>query len=168
MLALDAPTEVRCGDRAVRVEPDGDVSFADRHGRRVNVDLSSSTHVALWSAPGWCCLVGIRGRDVVVIRPSEDDLHIAGQLDRLDLRGGYDPGGLHRIEMREVNGGDVLVVHEVGVARVSSAGILWQRRHEDITARVTDVVDGVVWLAGELERFGYDLEYGDPRFTTEI
>lgn len=48
-----------------------------------------------------------------------------GDVERLDLEGGYDPGG-----------------------------------HDDLTARVERIGDGVVWFDADGDRFGYDLHDG--------
>jgi hypothetical protein len=90
-------------------------------------------------------------------------LRPVGELERLDFRGGIDPGGFHWVEYHELPGGDVLIVFEVGLARINSAGrLLWQRVHDDITARLQRIDPDAVWLKGEGEAFGFRLSDGCP------
>ena len=44
------------------------------------------------------------------------------ELDRLDLRGSHDPGGLHRIGFHELADGDLLIIHELGLAWLGLMG----------------------------------------------
>jgi hypothetical protein len=60
-----------------------------------------------------------------------------------------------------LSGDDVLVEYEFGVVRVSGErGLVWQRTHDDITARVSEIGDDVVWLVSEHDRFDYQLSDG--------
>ena len=45
--------------------------------------------------------------------PKKGRLEKIAELDRLDLRGKYDPGGLHRIEFQPLPDGDLVILHEV-------------------------------------------------------
>jgi hypothetical protein len=124
-------------------------------------DLAEGDSVEVWCGDDWCCLVGEKSKALLVARPAAGSLTIAGELERLDFEGGYDPGGMHRVEFYELPGGDVLLVHELGVARVSpDAGVVWQRGHDDITARVDVIESDAVWLQGENDRFAYSLQDG--------
>jgi hypothetical protein len=100
------------------LEPDGHLTAAG-HGaeRRVVVpDLALSNLVELWCGDGRAYLVGLKGRAVWYAVPSEGRLGEVLELDRLDLWGGYDPGGLHRVEFHELPDGDLLIVHEFGLS----------------------------------------------------
>lgn len=79
-------------------------------------DLALSNLVELWCGDGRAYLVGLKGRAVWYAVPSEGRLGEVLELDRLDLWGGYDPGGLHRVEFHELPDGDLLIVHEFGLS----------------------------------------------------
>jgi hypothetical protein len=84
-------------------------------------------------------------------------------LDRLDLRGKYDPGGLHRIEFQPLPDGDLLILHEVGLARVTPEGeLLWQSVHDQLSARLEHLDQAAIWLQGEGEPFGFRLDDETP------
>lgn len=80
---------------AVYLAPDFDTP-------RAETDLAGSSHLAYWSGQDWCCAIGLQGRDVLIIRLAEQCAVVGGQLDRLDFHDGYDPGGLHRIEIHDL------------------------------------------------------------------
>lgn len=85
------------------------------------------------------------------------------ELDRLDLRGHYDPGGPHSVEFRELPDGDLLIVHELGLARVGPDGnARWQQIHDDLTARLHRLDEGIAWFRCESGRFGFWLSDGSP------
>lgn len=131
---------------------------------RASVDASrllSDRMVAAWSNENWCCLVGFRASEVIVAVPSEGRIENAGQLDRLDLEDAYDPGGLHRVEFKPLEQDDVLLIHEFGAARISpTAGIVWQRTHRDLTARLERIDEDRAVLHAESGSFAYDLRDG--------
>jgi hypothetical protein len=135
------------------------------HSTVVLDGLGRSNYVEVWCSEHWCLLMGARDRNLVLVRPHEGTAEVLGQLDRLDLDDVYDPGGLERVAFHELSDGDVLVEHEVGLARVSpDRGLVWQRVHDDLTARVSQITDEAVWLHGESDRFGYNLVDGRSPF----
>lgn len=164
---MSNPVEFRCGEVVVRAEPP-DRLVMGGNGRVVEVPgLDRSQFAEVWTSSDWCCVMGLRGPYAVVIRPTEGEAALVGPLDRLDLSGRYDPGGLEHVEFHPVPDGDVLLVTEVGVARISAlGGLVWRRAHDDLAARCVGLADGVVWFESETEAFGYDVETGDPRFRT--
>jgi hypothetical protein len=84
-------------------------------------------------------------------------------LDRLDLWGKYDPGGLHRIEFQPLPDGDLVILHEVGLARVAPEGeLLWQSVHDQLSARLKHLDQAAIWLQDEGEPFGFRLDDGNP------
>jgi len=117
--------------------------------------------VELWSGDACAYLVGLEGRAVWFAVPSEGRLAQVLELDRLDLRGGYDPGGLHRVEFHVLPDGDLLIVHEFGLARLGRDGCAcWQAAHGDITARFDRTADGAAWLLSESGPLGFRLADG--------
>src|SRR5262249_54677341 len=140
--------------RAARVElAGGQIEFRTEVGRIALVTDGTPASVAApllptdgtieaWANESWCCLVGSRSPDVIVAIPGESRIVNVGQLNRLDLEDAYDPSGLHRVDFRPLETGDLLVVYEFGVARISpDAGIVWQRVHRDLTARLESTDD---------------------------
>ena len=169
-IEISKPTEFGCGRSVVRIVPPETVLL--ENGNSVSIDepgLSKSNYLEAWRGQGWCCLVGLRSRTAIVIHPEQAQLHMIGPIERLDLGGGYDPGGLERVEFIELSCGDLLIVHEIGVARVGHEGSLkWQRTHDDLTARHCDLQDDVIWFEGEHDRFGFHVLTGDPQFLPRL
>jgi hypothetical protein len=129
-------------------------------------DLALSNLVELWCRGGHAYLVGLKGKPVWFTIPSEGVLTEVLELDRLDLRGHYDPGGLHRVEFRELDDGDLLIVHELGLARLGPNGCArWQKAHDDMTARFHRLDGGIAWFRGESGLFGFRLSDGQPIVT---
>lgn len=157
------PVTVPCGDGVLVLEPDGRLTAAGSGTEQTVVvpDLALSNLVEVWCGDGHAYLVGLKGRAVWFAVPSEGRLAEVLELDRLDLRGGYDPGGLHRVEFHELPDGDLLIVHELGLARLGRDGRApWQAAHDDITARLDRVTDGVAWLLSESGPLGFRLADG--------
>ncbi len=108
-------------------------------------------------------LSGRKSKALWGVWPAIGKLSEVARLSRLDLSGHYDPGGLHRVDFQELHGGDLLVVYEMGLARIDPNGSLcWQQVHDQLTARL-DRLDGeVAWFHGEYEQFGFHLVDGRP------
>lgn len=139
------------------------VSGPEGSGSLTLPGLARSDSLEIWCGERWCLLVGLQHPTVVAARPTDGEIVVLGDVERLDLGDGYDPGGLERVEFHELPGGDVLVVTELGVARVSSPPIpvmVWQRTHDDLTARVDRVDKASVWFDADGDHFGFDLDDG--------
>lgn len=165
MTVIDVRTLVtlQCGGGTITLEPDGWVTAAGPGGTEASVlvpELARSSAVELWCGEDYAYFVGPKDRSVWFARPAVGYLAKVLELDRLDLRGGYDPGGLHRVEFVEV-ANDLLIVYEFGLARVGPDGnTRWQKAHDDLTARLDRVAGEVVWLTGESGSFGFKLADG--------
>jgi hypothetical protein len=164
-LEIGTPATVPCGGGTLAFESGGQVSMSGPAGvprRSASVpDLALSNYVELWCGGEYAYFAGLEGRAVWFARPDTGELAEILELDRLDLSGHYDPGGLHDVGFRELPDGDVLIVYELGVARVRPDGtVCWHRSHDDLTAHVARIADGVIWWAGESQEFGYSLADG--------
>jgi hypothetical protein len=145
------------------LEPDGQLTAVGPRAERTVVvpDLALSNLVELWCGDGRAYLIGLKGRAVWYAVPSEGRLTKILELDRLDLQGSYDPGGLHRVEFHELPDGDLLIVYEFGLARLGRDGSVgWQAAHHDITARLDRIADGIAWLLSESGPLGFRLTDG--------
>jgi hypothetical protein len=163
---ISKQVKVRCGRSAVRIVPPATVLLEDNEAVEVEVpDLAGSNFLEVWEGQGWCCLIGLKGKTAIVIHCDQAQLRTVGPIERLDLGSSYDPGGFERIDFVDLPGGDVLIVHEIGVARVGSDGSLkWQRTHDDLTARHRGLHKDVIRFEGEHDRFGFNVGTGDPVF----
>ena len=160
----DRPRVEAGGGEIVLSAPDTiAVSGPEGSGSLTLPGLERSDSLEVWCGEGWCLLVGLQHPTVVAARPTDGEIAVLGEVERLDLGGGYDPGGLERVEFHELPGGDVLVVTELSVARVSSPpipAIVWHRTHDDLTARIERIDEGGVWFDADGDRFGFDLDDG--------
>jgi hypothetical protein len=160
------PVSIPCGTRVLALEPGGRITVSGAGGAEQTVvapDLALSNQVELWCRSGRAYLVGLKAKAVWFTIPSQGVLTEVLQLDRLDLRGHYDPGGLHRVGFRELQDGDLLIVHELGLARVGPDGsVQWQQVHDDLTARLDRLDEGIAWFFGESGLFGFRLSDGGP------
>ncbi len=160
------PVSVRCGDGVLAFEPGGRVKVSGPQGAEQSgsaPDLALSNFVEVWCDGGHAYFAGLEGTTVWFARPSEGQLTPVLKLDRLDLRDGYDPGGLHRVEFHELADGDLLIVYELGLARLGSDGkARWQGVHDQLSAHFVRIADGVAWLCGEFGTFGFRLIDGRP------
>jgi hypothetical protein len=159
-------TSVPCAGFTLTFGGDGSVTLSAHGGddRTIHVpDLGLSNFVELWCAPDAAFFVGQKGRGLWHVDPVRARARQVATLNRLDLAGRYDPGGLHRVKFDELDDGDLLIVHELGVLRVARGGSCrWQQSHDQLGARVERIADGVVWFKGEYESFGFDLVDGRP------
>lgn len=106
------------------------------------VALGEESHSVLgWEANGGC-------------------LRVLGSVARLDLPG-YNPGGLYRVLMHPLDGDRLVVETEVGLSLVDlRQGVLWSRIHDDLTARVDRVSDGVIYVTSESANEEFSLADG--------
>lgn len=164
------PVSIPCGTGVLALEPGGRITVSSADGAKqtaMSPDLALSNQVELWCRGGHAYLVGLKAKAVWFTIPSRGVLTAVLQLDRLDLRGHYDPGGLHRVEFRELQDGDLLIVHEFGLARVGPDGsVRWQQVHDDLTARLNRLDGGIAWFFGEPGVFGFRLSDGSPVVTS--
>lgn len=129
----------------------------------VSKDLALESSVVYWCGDEYGYFVGMKGTSLWYVKPSRGRVVKAGELDRLDLQDAYDPGGLHRVTFLELETGDLLLVHELGLARLAPSGeVAWQRTHDRLTAHLEQVDTAAVWFQDEDGRFGFDLAAGDP------
>jgi hypothetical protein len=119
-------------------------------------------NVYLWCGKDWACFLTEDGFTVWCAWPTQGRLEKVADLKRLDLRGRYDPGGLHHVDFQALPNGDVLVLHELGLARLTPGGkLLWQRIHDQFPGHLKRLEANAVWLQGE-ELFGIRLSDGTP------
>lgn len=125
--------------------------------------LGRSDYAAYWTDGERLLLVGLRDRGVVFADPRASVLDVIGELDRLDLYGAYDPGGLERVRFIDMSPKRIAVVFELGVAVVDllDRSLVWQRTHDDIQAVCIGVSEGALWFEGEHGRFGFRAEDGE-------
>lgn len=162
-LDIGEPAEIACGGASLVLRAPDTVVLRGAAGVRETrlPDLASSTVVAFHRRGGRVLLVGGESGQVWLARPDALSVEPVARLARLDFAGRYDPGGLRRVAFHGLPDGGVLVEYEVGVARLADNGLSWwQREHDDLTARVVSVADGVVWLRGEGQPFGYRIADG--------
>jgi hypothetical protein len=141
----------------------GEIALLSR-GARASVEaplLLADGIVEAWADDDWCCLIGLRAQEIIVAVPGDGRIERVGQLERLDLGDAYDPGGLHRVDFNRLEGGDLLIVHEFGAARISPTdGLVWQRAHRDLTAHLEGVHSDRAQFVAERGSFAYDLRDG--------
>lgn len=155
---------VPCGEGRLAFEPDGRLIAVDPSGAEYTVsvpDLAFSNLVEVWCRNGHAYVIGLASKAVWFAIPAKGQLTEVLELGRLDLRGRYDPGGLHRIEFHDLTDGDLLIIHELGLARLGPDGnARWQRAHDDMTAHLDDLTESTVWFRGESGLFGFALADG--------
>ncbi len=163
---IRTPATVPCASGVLRFEPGGIVTLVGAGGSECCVlvtELELSNFVEFWCGESWACFLGLKSGALWCAWPLTGKLAQVSRLDRLDLQDQYDPGGLHRVAFQELPGGDLLIIHEVGLARVSSNGNLcWQQVHDQLAAHFDKLGDDAVWFRGEYERFGFRLVDGRP------
>lgn len=163
---FQSPICVACAGATLKFEPGGRVELASPGAPPLSATatgLELSNFVELWCGDDRAYFIGLKSKALWYVRPSRGQFTRVMEVDRLDLAGGYDPGGLHLVKFIGLPGGDLLVVHELGAARVSPEGSAkWQQGHDQLSAHYDAVDDNAVWFQGEYERFGFDLGDGHP------
>jgi hypothetical protein len=125
--------------------------------------LGADCDVAVWTDGLWVVLIGLEDVALYCAEPRIGWIRAAGELERLDLRDRYDPGGLHRVDFDPLPGGDLIVTHEFGAARITRpCGIVWQRAHRDLTAWHLGATQDAVWFRSEDGFFGLRIADGQP------
>lgn len=157
------PTELDCAGGRVRVQTDGEIVAAGPPGesRLTDEGLSNSGWAAVWCSASWGLVVGEKDPGVIGVWPLVPRVARVAELERLDLEGGIDPGGLHRVRFIEIPDGDVLIVFEFGAARIHPDGSqAWQVVHRNLIAQVTEVSPDFMWWDTDPGRFGVRLSDG--------
>lgn len=132
---LNEAPEIRCGGAVVRFALPDVVTV--EHGGRTRAEaldgLGDSNLFAAHCVGGRLFVVGETSPLVWVVDVDALTVTQTARLDRLDLEGRYDPGGMHRVTFRTLDGDEVLVEHELGVAQLGPDGrLLWERVHDDV------------------------------------
>ncbi|MGF7239442.1 MAG: hypothetical protein ACQSGP_31470, partial [Frankia sp.] len=71
------------------------------------------------------------------------------------------PGGLERLDFVELPDGDVLLVHELGAARVApSRGLVWQVTFDHLGVLFDRIDREFAWFEDEYSRYGFRLDDG--------
>jgi hypothetical protein len=166
---VQVPAIVPCGGGTLVIDSSGQVTLLadgrpDAHGQLE--DVRRGDYVALWCGSDWGCLIGEDGRELWCFWPEEGRLERVAELERLDFRGGIDPGGFRRVEFHELTNGDLLITYELGIARLTPEGRLtWQSTHDQTSARLQRLDTEAAWFQGEYEPFGFRLTDGHPVFS---
>lgn len=127
---------------------------------RVVPGFTNSEFIRVWLNTRWACIVGEGSREVVVADARHNTLEIVGELERLDLRDTYNPGGLERVDFVEVDADRTLIDFEVGIAMLSRVPeILWQKVHEDLSCRISEITSSVVRV--QCADQGFELRLSD-------
>lgn len=169
MTTVDIRTHISvpCEGGVLTFEPDGRLTAAGSSGVEHTVvapDLALSDQVEVWCGGGRAYVVGLAGKAVWFAIPSKAVLTEVLELDRLDLRRSYDPGGLHHVDFHELADGDLLIIHELGLARLGRDGsVRWHRGHNDLTAQFDRIADSTAWFQSESGHFGFMLSDGRRR-----
>jgi hypothetical protein len=158
------PTTLLASGGSVLVIPPDTVDVVPPNGathRLSNLDLGDQVEAFVDDAA--CILVGLHARGVVVAITDPIDILEWGSLERLNLSGRYDPGGLYRVEFHPLSGDSSLIEYEFGVARLAwRSGLLWQFVHNYLTARVDSVTEHSILIRSEATQYRLSLEDGLP------
>lgn len=159
-MELTQSSRIACGTSAILLIPPHTVRRQDDASAFVDEpDLARSEFVVTWEGERWCCAMGLKSRYAIVA--SSDVLRVVGPFERLDLGKGYDPGGLEWIEFTELGSDDLLLSYEIGAARIDSLGtVKWRLVHDDLTARVVAVREGLALFRAESDNFAVRLSDG--------
>jgi hypothetical protein len=166
---VQVPATVPCGGGALAIDSNGWITLVadgkpDIHAQLE--DVRRGDHVHLSCGNDWGCLVGEDGRELWCFWPKEGNLERVAELDRLDFLGGIDPGGFRRVEFHELTNGDLLIIYELGMARLTPKGRLtWQSTYDQISARLQRLDAEAAWFQGEYEPFGFRLTDGHAVFS---
>ena len=162
---IQAPTTVPCAAGTLTFAEDGQVTAEgpDASATIAIPELRKGDYVYLWCGKDWSCFLTEDGPTVWCGWPKQGRLEKVADLNRLDLGGKYDPGGLHQVDFQTLPNGDLLILHELGLARLTPRGkLVWQRTHNQFPGHLKRLELNVVWLQGEEELFGFRLEDGTP------
>lgn len=130
---------------------------------RIEVEsLRRSNFAETWCNQGTCLVVGLAG-DTLVSIEADPPRHLSwGLLHRLDLRDGYDPGGIERVQFHDLSNGTVLLEYETGIACFKvGAGLMWDVSHKDPTTHVVAIDGDNVVLDGDGGQRSISLDLGE-------
>jgi len=114
-----------------------------------DAELADSDGLLVAVRPDGLLALGEESHTLIGWDATAVSLRVLDSVARLDLPG-YDPGGLNRVIMHPVDEDRVLLETEVGVSLVDfGRGVVWAEIHDDLTARVDRVADGVVHVVTE-------------------
>lgn len=136
----------------VRMVDHGELSVELDHRPPVRLTISDdrSGHIGCWSVDSWLVAVGEEGDRIASVDLDTGSARILSGLARLDLDGGYDPGGLFRVDFFATpDAGRLVIATEVAVACIDPYVVEWQYVHGDATCRVVEVTDAAVVLDNE-------------------
>lgn len=108
--------------------------------------------VEMYCHDSWAYLVGAEGTSLWFANAIGPRLEQVATIARLDMSGGYDPGGMQRTIFHGIAESPELVLfeYESGLAMLESVGrVRWRWDHHDLTLHVTAIDNGAVWLVGE-------------------
>jgi hypothetical protein len=125
-------------------------------------DLADSDPLVGMSFADWLCAVGSAGSSILSGTSTPLTLRIDGHLDRLNLQGRYDPGGLYRVRLFAVGDDACLIETEIGLCQVRRGrGVCWTVVHDDLTATVLEVRGGEVVVSSESSLTRFSLSDGE-------
>ena len=162
---IQPPTTVPCAAGTLTFTEDGRVTAEgpDAPSTIAIPEIQRGDYVYLWCGENWACLLTEDGPTVWCAWPKQGRLEKVADLKRLDLRGKYDPGGLHHVDFQALPNGDLLILHELGLARLTPRGkLVWQRTHDQFPGHLKRLEANAVWLQDEEEVFGIRLSDGTP------
>ena len=163
VVEIQPPTTVPCGAGILTFAEDGRVTVEgpDASATIAIPEIRQGGYVYLWCGKDWACFLVEDGPTVWCAWPQQGRLEKVGDLNRLDLRGKYDPGGLHHVDFQTLPNGDLLILHELGLARLTPQGkLVWQRTHNQFPGSLKRLEANAAWLQGEEELFGFRLDDG--------
>jgi hypothetical protein len=124
-------------------------------------ELRTETHVEIYIGRNHAYFAGLEAETVWFVRTLVGDIVEALRLDRLDLRDHYDPGGLRYVSFHELPGGDVVIVYELGLARLDANGrVCWHRVHDQLTLQLARITASVAWFRDEDGDIAFGLDDG--------
>lgn len=118
-------------------------------GSIVDGELADADGLSVARGADALVALGDASHDVLGWDATGGGMRVVGSVARLDLSG-YDPGGLKRVHMHPVDEDRLVLETEVGFSLVDlRQGVKWSLVHDDLTARVVRVCDGVVQITSE-------------------
>jgi hypothetical protein len=164
-VSFAAGQAVNCAGGNLQVSIEGAILVLTTNGKqcRARDDSISGSRVVAWCDQAHAFLVGDKGRTLWRYSQTRSSIHPVAELTRLDLHGGYDPGGLYLSEFVELPSKDLLFIYEFGILRVSAAGVVrWHFVHRRLVDHYDGLGSAVIWMRSESGRYALDLDTGHP------